>query len=115
MALVSLRTQSEVATECVVADHWRRRMRGLMGRAALGDGEALLIKPAPAVHTCFMRFPIDTVFLGEELEVLAVRENVKPWRAVGERRAKAVLELAAGESAQRDIRVGDRLELRNGD
>ena len=87
-------------------------MRGLLGRSALPREEGLLLRPAPAVHTWFMRFPIDTVFLDRELTVLSIKPNLRPWRAAKQKGARAVLELAAGESARRGIDVGDRLELR---
>jgi leader peptidase (prepilin peptidase)/N-methyltransferase len=63
------------------------------------------------VHTAFMRFPIDVVFLDGDLEVLEVRDSVPPWRAVARRGAKAVLELPAGEARRRRIERGIQLEL----
>jgi uncharacterized membrane protein (UPF0127 family) len=85
------------------------RMRGLLGRSELALGEGLLIRPAPSIHTFFMRFPIDAVFLDAELRVLAVKGDIRPWRAVAQRGARAVLELPAGESRRRGIREGERL------
>ena len=86
-------------------------MRGLLGRDGLGQGEGLLIKPCGSVHTFFMRFPIDVVFLDRELSVLAVRPEVRPWRTAGTRGAKVVLELAAAEAARLGIEPGMRLRL----
>jgi len=68
-----------------------------------------LLCPAPSVHTAFMRFPIDAVFLDRDLVVVKVVRALAPWRAASARRARAVLELGVGESARRGIRVGDRL------
>jgi uncharacterized membrane protein (UPF0127 family) len=110
--LVDLRTNSAVAESCVLANRWPRRLKGLLGRSELPRHEALLLSPAPAVHTWFMRFPIDTVFLDRDLTVLAIQPDVKPWRMARQKGAKAVLELAAGESSRRGVEVGDRLELR---
>jgi uncharacterized protein len=95
---------------CAVAETPLARLKGLLGRKELAPGEGLLLKPASAVHTSFMRFPIDVVFLDRELRVLAVATNLKPWRAAARRGARAVLELPAGECKRRDIRPGDRLE-----
>jgi uncharacterized membrane protein (UPF0127 family) len=95
-----------------IADRPLGRMRGLMGRRGLAAGEGLLLSPAPAIHTAFMRFPIDAVFLDHDLTVLAVAEKLRPWRFASDRRAKAVLELPAGECARRGVNVGDALELR---
>ncbi len=58
-----------------------------------------------------MRFPIDVVFLDEEMRVLRVVSKLGPWRAVGRRGARSVLELAAGECERRGLRAPERLEL----
>ena len=86
-------------------------MRGLLGRGGLERGEGLLLKPCGSVHTLFMRFPIDVVFLDRELSVLAVRPAVPPWRTAGARGAKVALELAAGEAMRLGIEPGLRLRL----
>jgi uncharacterized protein len=95
---------------CRVADRMLTRMRGLLGRRGLEHGEGLLLKPAPSVHTFFMRFPIDAVFLDREGSVLKVRSHLRPWRVAAARGAHATLELAAGEAELRGIGRGDRLE-----
>lgn len=94
-----------------VADTAPSRMKGLLGRRSLDSGEGLLLRPAGSVHTAFMRFPIDVVFLDGDLEVLEVRDSVPPWRAVARRGAKAVLELPAGEARRREIAPGVQLQL----
>jgi uncharacterized membrane protein (UPF0127 family) len=104
-----------VCERCLLADRPLRRLLGLAGRKALPAGEGILLTPSSAVHTWFMRFAIDVVFLDGDFTVLGVRENVKPWRAAGRRGARAVLELAAGEAAGRGIRPGDRLSLADGE
>ena len=101
---------STVCERCVVANKMLPRMRGLLGRRSLPAGEGLLIRPAPSVHTFFMRFPIDVVFLSRAGEVLKVSADVGPWRARSCRGAYAVLELAAGEAERRGVAVGDHIE-----
>ena len=86
-------------------------MRGLLGRRGLESGEGLLLRPTGSVHTFFMRFPIDVVFLSRDGEVLKVARALPAWRADGARRAKGALELAADEAERREIRVGTRLDL----
>jgi len=95
---------------CRVADRLLPRVRGLLGRRGLESGEGLLLKPAPSVHTFFMRFPIDAVFLDREGSVLKVRSHLRPWRVAAARGAHATLELAAGEAERKGIGRGDRLE-----
>jgi uncharacterized protein len=100
-----------VCERCTVADSPLTRLRGLLGRDRLEPGEGLLLRPASAVHTYFMRFSIDVVFLDRALVVLGISDGVDPWRAASRRGAKAVLELPAGESSRRGLAVGDQLTL----
>ena len=100
-----------VCGRCLIADTPLSRLRGLLGRKELAADEGLLLTPAWSIHTCFMRFPIDVVFLESDLTVLGTRESVKPWRAAGWRGARLVLELPAGTCERRSLRPGDRLAL----
>ena len=111
MEHVTLRRESgEVVVEqCVVADSPTSRMKGLLGRSELRPGEGLLLRPASSIHTFFMRFPIDAVFLDGGLRVLGISDELRPWRAASRRGAHAVLELPAGESARRGLEAGDQL------
>jgi uncharacterized protein len=113
MKTVSLKTvDGEVVCErCLVADSPWSRMRGLLGRRGLESGEGLLLRPTGSVHTFFMHFPIDVVFLSRDGEVLKVARALPAWRTAGARRAKAALELAADAADRRGIRVGTRLDL----
>jgi uncharacterized membrane protein (UPF0127 family) len=110
-----LGADGSVACErCVVADSFFTRLRGLLGRRELSRGEGLLIRPGSSIHTWFMRFPIDVVFLDRELRVVRVAADVGPWRLRWGKGARQVLELAAGEAAARGIEAGDRLTLDDG-
>jgi uncharacterized membrane protein (UPF0127 family) len=100
-----------VCERCEVADRPLARMRGLLGRDRLADAEGILLRPASSVHTAFMRFPIDVVFVDRSLVVLRVVPALSPWRAAAKRGAKATLELAAGAAAARGVEVGTRLVL----
>jgi uncharacterized protein len=92
----------------IAKDPWSR-MRGLLGRRHLDEGEGILLRPAASVHTWFMLFPIDVVFLDRDLSVLCVVPRLRPWRAAWRRGAAVVLELAAGECDARGV-DGDRLD-----
>ena len=113
MRAVSLKTVDDrvVCERCLVADSPWTRMRGLLGRGGLESGEGLLLRPAGSVHMFFMRFPIDVVFLSRDGDVLKIVSALRPWRTAGARRAKAALELGAGEAERSGIRVGSRLDL----
>ena len=100
-----------VCERCSLADSPVSRLRGLLGRDGLAQGEGILLRPASSIHTFFMRFPIDAVFLDRELEVVGIEDSIAPWKTASQRGAKAVLELPAGESSRRGLTVGDRLQF----
>lgn len=94
------------------ADTFSTRLFGLIPRSGLGEEEGLWLEPCAMIHMCFMRFPIDAVFLGEGGRVLRVLENLKPWRfSPWVPGARGVLELPAGRCAGR-VAAGDTLEFR---
>jgi uncharacterized membrane protein (UPF0127 family) len=100
-----------VCERCEVADRPLTRLRGLLGRPGLEPDSGLLIEPCNSIHTCFMRFAIDAVFLDSELRVLRVRSRMRPWRVAGAHGARAVLELAAGEAERCGLSPGEGLYL----
>jgi uncharacterized protein len=99
---------------CLLADTPLRRLKGLIGCAGLAAGQCMLVTPAPAVHTWFMRFPIDAVFVDRELRVVGVAPQLRPWRFARRGHARAVVELAAGEAARLGVRTGEQLTLTTG-
>ncbi|MBI2191796.1 MAG: DUF192 domain-containing protein [Planctomycetes bacterium] len=87
------------------------RMRGLLGRARLAEDAGLFLEDCSSIHTCFMRFPIDVVFLGEDLRVVKVVRDLQPWGLVRASDARHVLELPAGASARCRLDVRDQLQV----
>lgn len=104
---------SQVAAQVRVADTPRERRVGLLGRETLSPGEGLLIVPTQAVHTFFMRIPIDAIFLDRQRRVKRVYHHLVPNRLTrfvwG---AHSVLELESGAAKRSGLAVGDELELR---
>ena len=91
----------------------RDRMRGLLGRSTFAQGDALVITPCNAIHTFFMKFPIDAVFLDRRGRVVSAVAELRPWRATRlHLRAAQVVELPAGTIARTGTRVGDQLIFR---
>jgi uncharacterized membrane protein (UPF0127 family) len=88
------------------------RKRGLLGRDGLALGDGLVIAPTNAVHTFFMRFPIDIVFVAKDGRVLKVSRAVPAWRMAAAWRAYAVVELAAGGAEFCQLTVGRRVSVR---
>jgi uncharacterized membrane protein (UPF0127 family) len=103
---------SIVCTEGVLANTFRTRLFGLLGRKGLKQGSGLLIKPSSGVHTFGMSFPIDIVSLDRNLRVIGVFENTGPWTIRGlSLKTHSVLELPAGRIQECGIEPGDELTL----
>ncbi len=101
-----------VAANVRVADGVWSRFWGLMGKRSLPVGDALLITPCSSVHTFFMRFDMDAIFLDRNNVVVKVVPAMKPFRAaLGGKGAHSVLEMAAGGAASANVEVGDNLVL----
>ena len=111
MKCVHQQTGNILADNVEVADKFFARLKGLMFRRGLAPRTALLLKPCPQIHTCFMRFAIDAVFCNKEGEVLYVAEQMPPWRfgkfVCG---ARWTLEFAGG-SLNGQVKVGDKLKV----
>ena len=95
-----------VCERCLLAETPFARLRGLLGRSGLSSGEGLLLRPAGSIHTAFMRFTIDAVFLDAADRVVKVASTLRPWRTAACRGARSVLELPAGEATRRGLRPG---------
>src|SRR5262245_64494092 len=108
-AVINDRTGRVVASAVELADTSETRRRGLLGRDFLDPSAALIIAPCSAVHTFFMRFVIDVVFVDRNGSVLKTVADVKPWRIAARPGAFAVVELNAGAVRRSELQIGDRL------
>ena len=105
-------TRNTVLAETAdLADTSEKRRTGLLKHERLGPGEGLWIVPCESVHTFFMKFPIDLVYLDKRRKVRKVRNAVQPWRLSACLRAHSVLELPAGVAERSGTRVGDELAV----
>ena len=101
---------TELASKATAARTFLSRFRGLMLRASLPPGEALVLEPCSSIHTALMRFAIDVVYADRAGHVVKVRPHVKPFRvsAVG-RGGYATIELPSGTVEQTGTLPGDQL------
>jgi uncharacterized protein len=89
-----------------------RRLLGLMGRRTLGPDRALWLFPCRAVHTCFMRFPLDLIFLDRRGCITRMLWDIPPWRvADGGPGSHSVLELESGWFDRTALQAGERLTI----
>jgi hypothetical protein len=95
-----------------VAQTAAQKVKGLLGRECLEDGQGLLFKSAGSLHTLFMRFPIDIVYADKNGKILKLSESVGPFKLVAAPlRCFYALELPAGAIKASGTRVGDRLSF----
>lgn len=87
------------------------RRTGLLKHERLNPGEGLWIVPCESVHTFFMKFPIDLVYLDKKHKVRKVRHRMVPWRLSACLTAHSILELPAGTVEQTGTKVGDELAV----
>jgi len=111
---VSNLTRNTLLATCMeVADSASTRNKGLLGRERLAPGEGLWIRSCEVVHTFWMRFPIDLVYLDRKKRIRKLSSDVRPWRLSGCLWAHSVLELPPGTIRSTQTQNGDRLEFSN--
>ena len=111
--LIDADTGTRLAGRVVAAVDSASRRRGLLGRTTMDD-EALVIAPCNAVHTFFMKFAIDVLFVDKSGKIVKLAPAVRPWRLAGALRGFATIEMAAGTAERTATRPGHRLELQAG-
>ncbi len=86
------------------------RAKGLLGRADLSPNEALWIEPCNNIHTHFMRFSIDCIFLDRQMRIVKIAKNIRPFRFVGPYwKSNSVIEANSGFADAKKLEVGDHL------
>ncbi len=104
-------TNKLISKKMKVASSFFERLVGLMFSNSMKGFDSLLITKCNSIHTFFMRYAIDVVFLNNKYEIIRTYYNLKPWRMTrlvfG---ATQVLELRAGDLPQ-DVKIGDRLDI----
>lgn len=112
-AVMSIRNEQRgtvLAARARLAASFIDRFFGLMGRKAVEDGGGLLLVRSASIHSFFMRFRFDAIFLDKEQRVVKIVPAMRQWWvAFGGRGAKDVLELPAGTAAATGTQLGDRL------
>ncbi len=95
-----------------IADGFFSRLRGLMGRKKLPQGQGLLLSPCNSIHMLFMRFSIDAVYVDENFVVKKIVRNLRPWLGMSVcLGAHSCIELAAGGADFFHLKIGDKINL----
>lgn len=107
----NLTRNTTLAGAAEVADTSEKRRTGLLKHDHLGPGQGLWIVPCESVHSFFMKFAIDLVYLDKNKNVRKVRHNMVPWRVSACLSAHSILELPAGAVAASGTQAGDQLQI----
>ena len=109
---LSIKSEKKPLASVERMDSWWAKGIGVLGRRSLPAGEGVWLTGAASVHTCFVAFPLDILFLDRDLHVMSVQPGVPPWRAlVSCPGAVHTIELGAGTLAKGLVRVGDTVLL----
>ncbi len=112
MKILSLTNGTQIAANIEIADNFFQRFKGLMLRKELPYGHALLLTECRSIHTYFMRFTIDAVFIDKSGKIVHIERNLKPGRVTGYiRNAYSVIELPEGTVNLYNISEGQQLVL----
>jgi uncharacterized protein len=111
--LRNLRSNQIVSSNVKLASSFTTRLFGLMGKRSFAKEQCLWITRCNSIHTCFMNFNIDVVFLDQNMKVVAIKEKVKPWKFTWPvSGAKSVLEFSS-QTISSQLKLGDQLHVGN--
>ena len=112
MQLLNISKGITLAQEVILAEKFWGRFKGLIGTSKLPENKALLIKPCSSIHTWFMKYPIDVIFLDCDNQIVHILHAIAPYRfGPLVRNAKAVVELPARRCYQTGTKTGDLVEF----
>jgi uncharacterized protein len=80
MKIINRSRDAVLADKARIADTFFSRLVGLLNRSSLNPGEALIISPSNSIHSFFMRFTFDALFLDRNKRVIALIPGFKPFR-----------------------------------
>lgn len=110
--LYNVTKKTMVVNDVKVAKTFKQRLFGLMFKRRMVGSEGLMLLGCNAIHTCFMRFAIDVVFMDIDHRVICIKKKIKPWRLSGfVPKAYIALELPEGTAERKNISIGDILVL----
>ena len=110
--ITNLTRNITLAENIELADTPLKRMKGLLFRKTLEKSTALIIRPTSSIHTFFMQFPIDIVFLDKDNKILKLRRDVIPFRLIScPLSAKTTIEFPAGTLSSTQTQTGDFLSI----
>ena len=112
MELINKTKNTLLAKDIVIANTPFKRMKGLLGKKEFREGQALILKPCNSIHTFFLRFAIDVLFVDKENKIIEAISCLKPFRLTRIYWVSALaIELPAGIILSRQTQAGDTLSI----
>ena len=110
MPILNLTRKTTIASHVEMADTFFKRMQGLLGRASLGAGEALIITHCQSVHMLWMKFAIDVIFIDQQNKVVGLTARIKPFKfSPIFWKSSCAIELPAGTIETTNTQMGDEI------
>ena len=115
LKIVNKKNQVVLADSVVCAETFFKRLIGLMFKGKINKNQGLFIKNCKAIHTFFMRFSIDAVFIDKDNRVIAIYENLRPFIGITKYHSSSigVLEFLSGTARSAELKVDDTLVIEN--
>lgn len=112
MQILNQTQNTILAEKVIIADTPFKRIKGLLGKKDFKPGEALIIKPCNSIHTLFMRFPIDVLFVDKNNRVIKAISSLKPFCLTYIYLAASfAIELPSGTILASHTQLGDHLSI----
>lgn len=114
MQLINKNNNIILADNVLIAGTIWTRLRGLLGKKEFKPGSTLIIKPCNSVHTFFMQFPIDVLFVDHQDKIIKIIPQMPPWRITSIYfNAAYAIEFPANTIQRTSVKVGDQINFTN--
>jgi len=112
MKVLNITRSTILADKVQVAQTFYRRTKGLLGRKSMQEKEALIIKNCKSIHTFFMQFPIDVLFVSKDNKIVTIKKSVPSFRLTPVYlKADFVIELPAKSIEKTQTQLGDSIKI----
>ena len=111
LQLINKNTKEVLFSNVTIAETFIQRLCGLMFRSSISNDTTFVFYRTSAIHTFFMRFPIDIIFLDRDMKVVDICKLVKPWRMRVCPGSKAVIECSGNVTGKKGLKEGDKLSV----
>lgn len=113
MQIINVKNNAILADKAEIANNPLKRMKGLLGKSEFSQGSALILDPCDSVHTFFMRFAIDIIFIDKNNSVVKIISSMKPYRLSGIYfKSRLAIELPSGKTLATNTQLGDKILIK---